>query len=67
MNEIAIVIAESEGGLDAALGQGFAILQGTKRQFSGLTTFADDALAEDVQLIDTAKSGWIALAKKQHS
>lgn len=63
MGEIAIVIAENEGGLDSAKGKGYKIIAGTKREFTSLTTHSDVSSA-DFGFIDKAKSGWIALAER---
>jgi len=65
MSDIAIVIAKKEGGLDAVLkGSGFKIIAGTEREFTSLTTYSDGP-STCFGHIDTAESGWMALAEHQ--
>lgn len=66
MSDIAIVIAENEGGLDAVLkasGSGYKIIAGTKRKFTSLITCPD---VDSIRFghIDTDESGWVALAEQ---
>ena len=63
MNNIAIVIAEKEGGLQAVLQEsGYTIIPETVRQFTSLTTYSDGP-SKIFGTIKTGKSGWIALAE----
>ncbi|MFA5353201.1 MAG: hypothetical protein WC291_03145 [Thermodesulfovibrionales bacterium] len=63
MRDIAIVIAEKEGGLEAVLeDSGYSIIPGTVRQFTSLTTFSDNT-SKVFGTIKTGESGWIALAE----
>lgn len=63
MSDIAIVIAETEGGLQAVLqGSGYTTINGTEREFTSLTTCSDIA-SKTFGTIKTGKSGWIALAE----
>ena len=63
MSDIAIVIAEKRGGLQAVLnGSGYKIIAGTEREFTSLTTYTDVTLM-DFGHIDTGESGWLALAE----
>lgn len=64
MSDIAIVIAEKEGGLQAVLqGSGYTIIAGTEREFMSLTT-CSDVPSKTFGTIMTGKSGWIALAEQ---
>jgi hypothetical protein len=64
MSDIAVVIAEKEGGLDAVLEEtGYKIIAGTERNFTSLTTYPD-VFSKRFGHIDTAESGWIALAER---
>jgi hypothetical protein len=64
MSDIVIVIAKTKGGLIAVLeGSGYNIIAGTERQFASLTTYSDGP-STSYGHIDTAESGWIALAEQ---
>ena len=63
MSEFVIVIAKTEGGLDAVIrGSGYKIIAGTKREFTSLTTFSDGPSTRFGN-IDTGESGWMAIAE----
>lgn len=63
MSDIAIVIAKTQGGLTAVLNNsGYKIIAGTEREFTSLTTYSDGP-STSFGHIDTAESGWIALAE----
>jgi hypothetical protein len=63
MSDIAIVVAEKEGGLEAVLeGTDYTIIEETKRQFTSLTTICDVS-SKTFGAIMTGESGWIALAE----
>lgn len=63
MSDITIVIAKTEGGLDAVLkDSGYKIIAGTQRKFSSLTTYSDGP-STCFGHIDTGESGWLALAE----
>jgi hypothetical protein len=63
MRDITIVIAKEKGGLYAVLkGSGYKIIAGTEREFTSLTTYSDGP-STCFGHIDTAESGWIALAE----
>lgn len=64
MSTIAIVVAKTRAGLDAvAAASDLAIIPGTAQSFAGASTYASPPYA-DAGEIDTAKSGWIALARE---
>jgi hypothetical protein len=63
MSDIAIVIAKTQGGLIAVLEEsGYTIIAGTEREFTSLTTYSDGP-STCFGHIDTAESGWMALAE----
>lgn len=63
MSDIAIVVAKEEGGLVAVIkGSGYKIIAGTEREFTSLTTYSDGPSTR-FGFIDTAESGWMALAE----
>ncbi len=63
MKEMAVVIAETKGGLSAVAEQsGYEIIPDTERQFSSLTTCSDPTF-DGAGHIDTPKAGWVALAE----
>jgi len=62
MSDIAIIVAESEGALDAlANASNLQIIDGTRQPYSSLTTYTTPA-RRGVREIDTADGGWIAFA-----
>ena len=63
MSDIAIVIAKKRGGLNAVInGSGYKIIAGTEREYTSLTTYTDGPSTRFGH-IDTAESGWLALAE----
>jgi hypothetical protein len=63
MSDIALVIAQKEGGLDAVIaGTEYTIIPGTTRRFDSLTTYSDGPSTK-FGYIDTGEPGWIALAE----
>jgi hypothetical protein len=64
MSDIAIVTAETRGGLVAVVAEsGYKIIEGTECKFTSLTTYSGPSA--DFGVINTSKSGWIAFAKHQ--
>lgn len=64
MSDIAVVIAETKGGLDAAIaGTGYMLIVGTARPFNSLTT-CTDAPSANFGAIMKGTEGWIALAEQ---
>lgn len=62
MSDIAIVVAETEAGLDAVAAiSGLTVIDGTAQAFTGLETYSVSTLSS-VGVIRTGKDGWIALA-----
>ena len=62
MADIAVLVAENEGALDAlAAASALKIIAGTKRPFDSLATFRTPAIkvGADINLPD---AGWVALA-----
>ena len=64
MNRIAIIVAPTEGGLDAvATARGCTLVPGTARQFATLTTYKDPTMAAAGN-IDVGAPAWVALATR---
>lgn len=62
MSDIAIVVAETEAGLNAvASSSGLTLIEGTAQPFTGLETYSVPNLSS-VGIIHTGKNGWIAFA-----
>lgn len=63
MSQILVVVAKTEGGLTAAAANaGATLVQGSAKQFSGLTLQVGTGFAADIGDIDTGEDGWIAFA-----
>jgi hypothetical protein len=62
MKQYMIVLAKSEGGLNAAVvGTGYCIIPETKRSFSSMGTLTDTEMCDyDIEISD---AGWVALAE----
>lgn len=63
MADLAVVIADTRGGLDAiAATSRLTLIPETVREFSSLTTFSTPGLTT-ASHIDTDQKGWVALAE----
>lgn len=63
MTALAVLVGETNAALDALAEVGnLKIMDGTRRQFVGVTTFSTPTYMT-VGAIDTGDSGWIALAR----
>jgi len=64
MSKLAVVLAATEVGLDAAVAKSnYKIIPETKRQFSSLNTYSD-VLFSRIDHINTGEPGWLALAER---
>lgn len=62
---VAILVADSKGGLDAVAEKaGLVIVDATVRRTDRLSTFLGVGY-EEAGEIDTAKSGWVGFARKK--
>lgn len=64
MSKLAVVLAATKGGLDAAVAKSnYKIIPETVRQFASLNTYSDVPFSQ-TDHINTGGPGWIALAEK---